>query len=158
MNQGIATTSQTVTVGRVYLELFEVTVPTTIDQIVISNAATIAGNFTVGIYGPVVTEETADGAPLAATSASTAHAGANVGQAISLTSAVTLSPGRYYVAVEGSDVTATLNRNSGTEQVAGWKSYYDRGGGYGALTTPCPATTTGGNAQPFGVRLRSTGA
>lgn len=44
---------------------------------------------------------------------------------------------------------------SNKNQVAGWGQYYDRSGGYGALTDACPAVTSTGSANP-GIVLRTT--
>mgnify|MGYP001608088585 FL=1 len=56
----IGATSQTFTVGRVFLQLFEVKEPCYVDQIVYVVGGTQAGSIVVGIYGPVTTEETAN--------------------------------------------------------------------------------------------------
>lgn len=140
---------QAPTIGRVYLSLFEVDSAVTIDQVSFY-IVTANGNVTMGIYGPLTTEETAAGAPLAATTASTALSGTNGGQWISLTSSVVLQPGRYYLATEFSDGTATFGKIGSYPLNSGWAQYYDRGGGYGALTDPCPATTAAGSLSVCG--------
>lgn len=147
-SQAIAVTSQTPTVGRVYLNEFEVLQETTVDGITIDNVATVAGNVTVGIYGPIATEETCNAAALVANSASTAQSGTNAPQHIAFTASVKLAPGRYYMACEFSDATATFQRYTTFVQVTGWTQYYDRGGGYGALTDPCPSPTDSQAAAP----------
>lgn len=144
---GTAGISGVGTVGRVYMCEFEVTENMIVDAIAFYNHATIAGNVTVGIYGPIVTEETPLNSPLLVESASTAHAGANAVQIISITE-TSLKIGRYYVAAEFSDGTATFGRLNIYPIVNGWTGYYDRGGGYGALTDPCPATTTPTSSTP----------
>jgi hypothetical protein len=143
----IVVTSATYTAGRVYLMLIEIPIDCFIDQITIVNAATIAGNIRVGIYGPIVTEDTAAGAPLVVESASVAHSGANVSQNIALAKTA-LARGRYYLAFQVDDATATIQRLSNQVQVLGWTQYYDRGGGYGAFTTPCPAVTNTASNMP----------
>lgn len=150
-SQAIAVTSQTPTAGRVYLNEFEVTTPVAVDGISIVNVATAAGSVTVGVYGPIATEETCNAAVVVANSASTAQSGtATVGspQFIAFTGTVSLSPGRYYMASEFSDNTATFLRYTTFVQVTGWTQYYDRSGGYGALTTPCPSPTTDQTVAP----------
>lgn len=148
-----AATNQTFTAGRVYLVEFEVIAPVTVDQITWVNGTTAAGNVTVGIYGPLVTEETCAGAAVAVQSASTAQSGTSTPQSVSLT-ATTLQPGRYYIAIEGSDGTGTLMRQSAQQaQVTGWTQFYDRAGGYGALTDPCPAVTNSASVAPA-IRVR----
>lgn len=147
-----AATSQTFTVGRVLLMEFVVEKNCRVDQIVYVSGGTAAGSATVGIYGPISTRETPDGAALLVESSSTAQSGTNTPQPISITE-TTLVPGLYYVALEGSDATGTYMRNTNQTQVTGFGAYYDRGGGYGALTNPCPATTATGSALP-GIKLR----
>ncbi len=143
----IGTTSQTPTVARVYLELFEVTVPTVVDAISISNGATVAGNVTVGVYGPIATEETCSGAALVVQGANTAQSGTSTGQTFTFT-ATLLAPGRYYAAVEFDDATATFLRHGANFYVTGYVQYYDRAGGYGTLTNPCPAPSNTSAVAP----------
>lgn len=132
--------SETAIVARVYLIEFEVLTPNVANAISIPNGATRAGNAIVGIYGPLVTEETCLSAPLVIQSASTPVAGiANTPQIIPITS-VLLKPGRYYAAVEYSDVTNNYFRSGNVAQVPGWMQSYDMAGAiYGPLTDPCPA-------------------
>lgn len=148
---GIAATSQTPTAGRVLLMLFEVTKPCYVDAIVYQVAGTSAGNVTAGIYRPV-TEDTAEGATVVVQSDSTAQGSINTPQTVSLTTTY-LSPGRYYAALEFSDATATYLRHTSATQITGWAQFYDRSGGYGALTSPSPAVTSSGSAMP-GLRVR----
>jgi len=123
-----------------------------VDGIAISNAATIDGDIIVGIYGPVITEETATDLPLIVESAVTAHSGANTSQTITFTS-TSLNKGRYYAAIQFSSATATYNRTGNVRQVAGWTHLYDRVGGFGALTDPCPTQTESVSAMP-GINIR----
>ena len=146
ITNGTQSTSGTLTAGRVHLNHFEVNYPVIVDAIAFYNFATVAGNITVGIYGPIPTEETCLNAPVLVQSASTAMAGANQRQVISLTP-TTLRPGRYYVAFETSDATATFGTGTSAGTIIEWIQYYDRGGGYGALTDPCPAVTNGINPR-----------
>lgn len=152
---GFASTGANPTAGRVLLALFEVDRDCTVDAIVINNGASVAGNVVVGIYGPIPTEETCAGAAVKVQSASTALSGTSQPQTISIT-ATKLKKGRYYVAVEYENAGHTFFRQTNTTQVAGWTQYYDRAGGYGALTDPCPAVTNSATDMP-GVRVRSTG-
>lgn len=140
------------TAGRVYLLLFEVLTPCIVDRITISNGGTVAGNVTAGIYGPISTEETCNNSAVLVQSASTALSGTNAGQDITITDTV-LNPGRYYVAVEFSDATHLYGRNNNQNVVTGSGQIYDRGGGYGALTNPCPAPTSTPTNMPL-VRVR----
>lgn len=151
----LAATSVANTVGRVYLELFEVPEGTTVDAIIFIKGAVQAGNVRVGIYGPVVTEEIAAGTDLVVESADTAvSAGTNTAQIVPLT-ATRLRKGRYYAAIEFSNVTNEHMRYGNQRQVVGFTYYYDRASGYGALTTPCPATTDSASAFPA-IHIRTT--
>jgi hypothetical protein len=127
------------TAGRVYMSRIELLKGQSVSKITFYNWATIAGNITVGIYA-----EGSSGTPVAgavlAQSASTAHAGANGRQTITFASAVFLNAGAYYLAFETSDATATIGRNPSQDFGGTLSYYYDRGGGYGALTDPCPAS------------------
>lgn len=135
-----AIASSTYTAGRVYLQAIEVMEPRIVNGITISNGGTIAGEITVGIY-----TEGAYSNPLAgivlAESASTAHEGASGAQTITIPDTA-LPAGFYFLAFEASDALATLYRYSQvrlTKNFIGY--YYDRAGGYGTLTNPCPAVT-----------------
>lgn len=139
--------------GTVYLNLFEVPFDVTVDAINIVNGDSVAGNVIVGVYGPIPTEETPLDAVVAVESASTALSGVNGPQTISLTPTV-LRTGRYYLASEYSDTTTRYFRNGNQIQVTGWSFTYARGGGYGALTNPCPAPTESGSAIPSSTRVR----
>ena len=131
----------TATAGRVYLSLFDIRCPILADQISLVNGTTAAGNITVGIYGPLITEDTCFNSPLAANSASTAQAGTSRVQNIPLTSNTLLGTGRYYVAIEFSSASATyLQQLAITTFLTSQR--YDRSGGYGALTDPCPVITS----------------
>lgn len=144
----VVATSQTPTAGTVYMCEFEVTQQCTCDAIAYVKGATQAGNVTVGIYGPITTEETCDTSPLLVQSASTAvSAGTNTSQIVTFTATV-LRKGRYYVAIEFDDATNTYQRNTNQTQVVGLTQTYARGGGYGTLTDPCPTPTNTASAIP----------
>lgn len=144
---GVAATSQTFTAGRVLLAEFELEEAAFIDGVSYVTGAAAAGNVTVGVYGPITTEETCNSAPVLVQSASTAQSGTNTEQFISLTKTLAKA-GRYYVALEGSDASGTYMRQANQTQVVGWGQFYDRGGGYGTLTDPCPSVTNTGSAIP----------
>ncbi len=149
----IPSTSATYVAGTVYLQMVEVLFDCYVDAVTITNAATISGNLIVGLYGPVAfTTDTPAGAPVVVQSVSTAHAGASTGQIITFTETF-LTKGKYYIAFELDNATATVFRQLNILDVAGWSATYVRAGGYGALTDPCPAVTTTGSNMP-GVVLR----
>ncbi len=151
-----AVTSQTPTVGRVMLHLVEVERRCKVDAIVIANAATVAGEVTVGLYGPVAfATDTCEGASMLVQSASTTVSGTSTSQVVTFAE-TTVGPGKYYVAVEFSDAVNTYMRHSNGMQCLGWVQHYARSGGYGALPTTCPAVIDTGSAA-VGCRLRVSG-
>lgn len=150
---GIATTSQTWTVGRVLLLQFHVLAPCYIDGLSYVVGSVSAGTVIGGIIGPVSrTGDTAAGGTVVAESASTAQGTATGTQTLTWT-AVAVSPGIYYAALEGSDITGTYARQGNQAQAPGLLQFYDRGGGFGALTPTTPAVTDTGSAAP-GIRVR----
>lgn len=151
-NTGIALSNQVAIAGKVYLLLFEINQPTIANGIVIQNAGIIAGSVTVGIYGPIITEETCTGTPVKIQSVSTILTGINSPQIITF-NPTKLNSGRYYMAVEYSDNIHTYISLPNTKQVEGWVQYYDRSGGYGSLIGPCPSVI-GTGPNPPGLRLR----
>ena len=145
---GIAATDAVPVVGRVFLLQFELYKACTIDGIVVSLGTVSSGNFRVGIYGPVAfATDTCSGANLVAESTSTAQSVTNGPQLVSLT-ATALAAGKYYVAFQFDNTTARYSRLANQSQVDGWSQYYDRSGGYGAFTSPCPAITNSGSNMP----------
>lgn len=152
--QAVATT-QTFTVGRVFLTHFEVREPSWIDRAVYVAGSNPAGSVVVGVYGPITSEETCDGAPLIAQTdpALNAQTVTNNPEVIDFTTSILLRPGRYYMAFQGASQAGSYMRHANQTQVTGWTQYYDRAGGFGALTDPCPATTVSASVMP-GMRLR----
>lgn len=153
---GVAATDATPVAGRVLLLQFELLKACTVDGINISLGTVSSGNFRVGIYGPVdFSTDTCQGANLVVESASTAQTTINGPQLVSLTSTA-LTAGKYYVAVQFDNTTARYSRLANQSQVDGWTQYYDRTGGYGAFTSPCPSvTSTGSNMPSIAMRFSS---
>lgn len=145
---GVAATDATPVVGRVFLLQFELYKACTIDGVVVSLGTVSSGNLRVGIYGPVAfTTDTCAGASLVVESSSTAQTATNGPQLISLTQ-TSLAAGKYYVALQFDNTTARYSRLTNQNQVDGWSQYYDRSGGYGAFTSPCPTITNSGTNMP----------
>jgi hypothetical protein len=153
LHWGVAGTSATYVAGTVYLEQIEIPNDLYVDAIVVTNVATVAGNLTVGIYGPVaLTTDDPSASTLVVQSASTAQSGTSTPQTVTFTETF-LPKGKYYLAFEVDDATATYNRNTNTRQAVGVTGTYARGGGYGTLTNPCPTFTDTGSNMP-GMLLR----
>ena len=142
---GISSTSSYIA-GRVSMIRIELDKAQSVSAINVHNYTTIAGNVTVGIYAEGATNTPVGGTVLVQ-SASIAHAGANTLQSFPIT-ATFLPAGAYYVALEVSDATATIGTITATNFSVGQSFYYDRGGGYGALTDPCPASTATSTNMP----------
>lgn len=150
---GIASTSQTFTVGRVLLVQFVIPTACQVDGLAYVVGSAAAGNVTGGIIGPVSrTADAADAGAVAAQSASTAQGSTSAAQVLTWT-AVTLQAGVYYAALEGDNATGTYMRLTSQIQAPGLGATYDRAGGYGTLTDPTPATAATGTVLP-GLRVR----
>lgn len=150
---GVAQASQVFTVGRVVLVQFEVVAVCKIDGIAYIVGSAQAGNVIGGIIGPVVkTGDTANGGTVLAQTASTPQGSANAVQLLTWTP-VLVNPGIYYAALEGDNATGTYMRQGSVAQAPGLGQFYDRGGGYGALTDPTPTVTDTGTIVP-GIRIR----
>jgi len=138
-------------VGRVYLIPVQVPFRLTVDRLgIVWEAIAIDGNIILGIYAD--NGDTPVGGAVIAETASTPNSGSAGGgyttQEIAITD-LQLEPDLYWFASEHSVINnyygiggsaalaGTLVGGNGT--LAGY--YYNRGGGYGALTNPCPAVT-----------------
>lgn len=150
---GVAATSAAIgTAGRVFLMQFPVQRGCTIDAITYLVGGTSAGNVRAGIYRAVA-EDTSNAATLVVQSSEVAQGSTNTPQTVSLTSTY-LTPGRYYIALEFSDVTATVLRQSNQLQATGWHQYFDQTYGTLPSTVPAPTSPTGSTLVVPGVRVR----
>lgn len=133
-------TSYTMATARVYLMPIQVLFPSTVDRICVIYSGTRAGNMRVGIYTDAG-DSPFDG-DLVVESASIAKSGTWRHQEFTI-AATFLEPGLYWVAIQSDEATTVLLwlDGVGTVPVAHQPYYYDRGGGYGAMTDPCPAVT-----------------
>jgi hypothetical protein len=148
------TASQTAVPGRVYLLEFELQNDAFVDGVSYLIGSAVAGRVIVGIYGPIAHEETCKMAPLLPHSDPVAQSGnTNQEQLISLTRKTLAQAGRYYVATEFDSASSTFLRQPNNVDVTGWTQTYDRSGGFGALTDPCPSPMNTGSAIPI-VKIR----
>lgn len=138
----IAGTSQTPTVGRVYLAQFNVPNPGfSVDAILFTTNSVVAGNVIAGIYRAASTD-TPDGGPLIVQSASTAVSGTiNMTNAIPVAQTF-LAPGTYYAAITFSDATCTFNRHASVDQGTNIAVRFASDPSFGALPATCSATST----------------
>jgi len=139
--------------GRVYLALIEVPWPCIIDRIIYQVGNFSAGNVRVGLYKEGATLERPDGGELVVESGSVAQLGAHGVQEIAI-SETYLQPGRYFGALQGSDVSGTFRCLYATNY---WVyGIYDNPGGYGPFVDPCPTTSINVVAPLMWLRIKVT--
>jgi hypothetical protein len=121
----------------------------TINKIGIQWGSVSAGNARVGIYRD--NGGTPVGGAVVVQSASIAKSAAFLGQEFAIAT-TKLTKGLYWIAVESDEATSKFYR-CGTAffdpPAFNATGYYDRGGGYGVLTDPCPAVTASNANVPF---------
>lgn len=153
----IPSTDATSVIGDVYLLQVDVPVDCTVDGIYVpKGSGTVAGNCIVGIYGPVAraTDDPANAAVRAQSSSTPMSGGTSSPQLVAFSQDIALTAGKYYIAVEFDAAAAgKFLRMTQALYANGIMYRYSRGGGYGALTDPCPATTESSTNQP-GISLR----
>jgi len=140
-----ANTALTMTTGRVYLIPVEVERKMTIDCICVPLSGTVAGNMRVGVYAD--NAETPAGGALLVESASVAKAGTYRRQEVAIADLL-IEAGLYWLAVQSDEATTILLAEHNAFAIGGTLEgkQYDRGGGYGAFTNPCPAVVAASNA------------
>ena len=141
MGIGATSTVTLDTAGRVYLTPIIIKERCWINKIYFYIDSVSAGNLTAGIYRD--NGATPGGGPLVVESASVAAAGTYRVQAISI-ALTELTPGLYWVGIESDSTTVVTDRISPSGLVHAnflTEYYYDRSGGYGAFTDPCPTPT-----------------
>jgi hypothetical protein len=139
--------SQAAGAGRVLGSEFQPLGPCNAAGIAYEVGSVSNGNVRVGIYGPATAPEEMAGTAVIAESADTAQGSINTGQTVLFATPVSLAPGSlYYAAIEFSSATGTFLRIVTSVSVTGFLPYYDRSGGYGALTNPAPAVLHNINA------------
>lgn len=120
--------------GRINIVPIDVAWAVVIDKIIYVVGSVAAGNVRLGIYRQGA-EDTPRAGALVVESASVPQAAVHTIQMVSVADTL-LTPGQYYLAIQGDNATGTLWRYYDTGCSFAWR--YDRGGGYGAFTTPCP--------------------
>lgn len=125
-----------VTAGRVHLSPVDVPWPVIVDRIIwlVGNNAT--GNVRLGIYEEGGAADSPTGADLVVESASIAIPGTQRYHLATIAD-TTLEPGQYFLGLQASSTLARYYHAWDTGNSIGF--YYNRGGGYGAFTDPCPA-------------------
>lgn len=134
---GNAGTYAIANIGRVYLVPIVVLQKINFDRLCYM-CTTTNGNVRMGIYRDG--GNTPNGGALIVESASTAMGAILKPLELTVTEA-TISRGLYWLGFESDVATAVLRRfDQNYSQVGTLQTYYyDRGGGYGAFTDPCPA-------------------
>ena len=134
--------SQAFVAGRVLLEPIIIPFTVTVEAIAFV-IFTQNGNVRVGIYPS--SSDKPDALNALVDSGSVAvETTANSPQEIAIT-ATQLTAGLYYLALEADNAVAafaSINNTVETNAGAVRQRYYDRAGGYGAFTSPCPVTAT----------------
>lgn len=130
-----------ITEGRVYISPLIIKFTCTISHVGWVNRV-VSGNVIVGLYadngdtpvGGAVIDESVSGAIVA---------GVNEKKEVALPNTPQLTPGLYWIASEFDDALDEIARHNLHQSLGGTLNLhrYNRGGGYGALTDPCPATT-----------------
>lgn len=147
----VAGTSNTNQANQVALSMLEVPTPSVVTGLCYSVGAVQAGNVRLGLYGPIVSDETVTGSPLVLESASTAQGVAANAQCLNVAT-TSIPSGRYYVAYQGDDPTGTFYRHSATYAVEGWTRTFNMA--YGAFpTTATTSAIAAANIPAFKVRL-----
>lgn len=139
------------TAGRVYMIPIDVPWRITIDRIIYQVGIVGAGNVRLGIYREGATADSPAGADLVVESASVAQAGVNNIQMVTVADTV-LTPGQYFSGIQGDNIAGTFYRSLDSGQVIARR--YDRGGGYGAFTDPCPAVVADAGLPFLGLRIK----
>lgn len=124
--------------GRVYLCPIDIMWPVMVDRVIYKIGIVTNGNLRAGIYRQGATADSPAGGVLAVESASVAMGAAFALQAVTIADTL-LTPGQYFVALQWDNNVGTFEEIY--DESLAYVFYYDRGGGYGAFTSPCPAIT-----------------
>lgn len=138
--------------GRTYLGPIEIPWPIIIDRIGYQVGSTSAGNVVLGLYREGDTADSAEGGALVVETSSAAQPAASNFHVVTVSDTL-LVPGLYFAVIEFSDATGTFQRNYDAAQT--YYRYYNRVGGYGALTDPCPSLTTFSVGPRMFVRVKT---
>ncbi len=146
------------TAGRVFLCPIQIEEPTLVDAFQCQTSAQggAGTKLTMGLYQAA--SDIPDGQPVVVQAETAADNGGGITEAAF--TPMILSPALYYLALETADGVVGFYRMTGIYVTSAtfvpkfWGCYYDRAGGYGALTNPCPATTAYRYARPLmGLRV-----
>lgn len=152
--ESIATTDATFASTTILLLEFELARPSIIDGVAYSKGTSVNTADVVigGIYGPIVTEETCDGAPLLVQASTTVSAAGSVSQLIDMTD--TYAPiGRYYVALSSNSTSTQYRRHGNGNQISGWAQTMTKTGSDVSLPSTCSSVTFTSSNMP-GLRVR----
>ena len=139
------------TAGRVHLVEIAVPDAVTVDRIMTMIGGSGTGNVRFGIYKEGATAHSPDGGELVIESAAIDVSAYSRGLAAMTIAETALAAGIYFLAFQASADTVYLYTSYDVVGVLG--SYYDRAGGFGAFTDPCPETAAADRAATLGLRV-----
>ena len=128
-----------VAAGRVHMAQITVPKNLTLDRLGYQVGAVQAGNVRLGLYREGATPDIPDGGALVAESASVGQS-PTVEVQLAAIPVTLLVRGRYWIGIQGDDVTGTFYHQRDDASIIGRR--YDHA--YGPFTDPCPATVING--------------
>jgi hypothetical protein len=137
------------TAGRTHLISLDVYWPVIVDRVLYIASSVSDGNVRGAIYNEGSTADSPEGGTLVVESASTAMGAIQALHPLTI-SDTALQPGRYWLALQTDSATAKFRSFYSDAGVQCY--YYDRSGGYGAMTDPCPTVTA--ETYPTALSLR----
>ena len=151
MLTGITFATQAFAVAtRIYLGCIQVPFNVTIDGLFYVVGTAQNGNIRMGLFRD--NGDDPSGGALVVESASVAQGAVNEQQMVTVADTV-LTPGRYWVAVQTDDISATFLRYF--DNSVSTARRYARGGAYGPFENPCPAAVLDPVLICCGTRVKS---
>ena len=138
-------------IGRTSISLIDIPFDCIIDRLCYQVGAAAAGNARIGLYREGGTIDLPDGGTLVAESGSVAQPGTHRTVVNTLVPVEPmLTRGRYYVALQGDNITGTAWFMF--DSASNFGRYYDHA--YGAFGNPCPVTVVSDRSPVVGLRIK----